>query len=135
VAFFGGFAPLDSPAVVILVVLDEPKGTPYGGIVAAPVFREVGYLTLNQLSVKPSIKYCFSQPAQRKQKPTVQSPDVPGLVPNMEGLGVRDVLSKARRLGVRVVVKGSGFAVEQSPAAGTPLREGRSLTVTFRPPC
>ena len=135
VAFFGGFAPSDSPAVVILVVLDEPKGTPYGGIVAAPVFREVGYLTLNQLSVKPSIKYCFSRPAQRKEKPTVQSPDVPGLVPNMEGLGVRDVLSKARRLGVRVVVKGSGFAVEQSPAAGTPLGEGRSLTVTFRPPC
>jgi cell division protein FtsI (penicillin-binding protein 3) len=135
VAFFGGFAPLDSPAVVILVALDEPKGIPYGGIVAAPVFREVGHLTLNQLSVKPSIRYTFSRPAQKRQKPTVQSPDVPGLVPNMQGLGVRDVLSKARRLGVRVIVKGSGFAVEQRPAAGTPLREGRSLTVTFRPPC
>jgi len=135
VAFFGGFVPLDSPAVVILVALDEPKGNPYGGIVAAPVFREVGYLTLNKLSVKPSIRYTFSRPAQEKQKPTVQSPDVPGLMPNMQGLGVRDVLSKARRLGVRVVVKGSGFAAEQSPAAGTPLREGRSVTVTFRPPC
>jgi len=135
VAFFGGFAPLDSPAVVILVALDEPKGTPHGGIVAAPVFSEVGYLTLNKLSVKPSIRYTFSRPVQEKQEPTVRSPDVPGLMPNMQGLGVRDVLSKARRLGVRVVVEGSGFAVEQSPAAGTPLREGRSLTVTFRPPC
>ena len=135
VAFFGGFAPSNSPAVVILVAVDEPKGTPYGGIVAAPVFREVGYLTLNHLSVKPSIRYSSSRPVQGKQKATVQSPDVPGLVPNMQGLGVRDVLSKARRLGVRVVVRGSGFAAEQRPAAGTPLRKGKSLTVTFRPPC
>jgi len=135
VAFFGGFAPSSSPAVVILVALDEPKDTPYGGIVAAPVFKEVGYVTLNYLNVKPSIRYSFSGPVQRKQKTAVQSPDVPGLVPNVRGLGLRDVLRKARRLGVRVVVKGSGFAVDQSPAAGTPLRKGKSLTVTFKPPC
>jgi len=54
VAIFGGFTPSDSPALVILVALDEPKGIPYGGIVAAPVFSDVGCWTLNHLNVAPS---------------------------------------------------------------------------------
>jgi len=54
VAIFGGFTPSDSPALVILVALDEPKGIPYGGIVAAPVFSDVGRWTLNHLNVAPS---------------------------------------------------------------------------------
>jgi cell division protein FtsI (penicillin-binding protein 3) len=136
VAFFGGFAPSDSPAIVILVALDEPKGKPYGGVVAAPVFSEVGYWTLNHLGVIPSTQHRFSRPVERqREKIRVRNPDMPGLIPDVQGLGVRDVLRKAQRLGVRVVVKGSGLAVEQSPTAGTPIKKGKLLTVTFRPPC
>lgn len=136
VAFFGGFAPSDSPAIVILVALDEPKGKPHGGVVAAPVFSEVGYWTLNHLSVIPSTQHRFSRPVERqREKIRVRNPDMPGLIPDVQGLGVRDVLRKAQRLGVRVVVKGSGLAVEQSPAAGSPIKRGKLLTVTFRPPC
>ncbi|MDQ3906750.1 MAG: penicillin-binding protein 2, partial [Acidobacteriota bacterium] len=36
VASFVGFAPVESPSVVIIVVLDEPVGSYYGGAVAAP---------------------------------------------------------------------------------------------------
>jgi cell division protein FtsI (penicillin-binding protein 3) len=135
VAFFGGFAPSDSPALVILVALDEPQGTPYGGLVAAPVFSEVGYWTLNHLSVMPSTQHKFSRPAERQRGKRVRNPDMPGLMPDVQGLGVRDVLRKAQGLGVRVVVKGSGLAAEQSPAAGSPIEKGTLLTVTFRPPC
>jgi cell division protein FtsI (penicillin-binding protein 3) len=135
VAFFGGFAPSDSPAIVILVALDEPKGKPYGGVVAAPVFSEVGYWTLNHLSVIPSTQHRFSQAVERQRQIKDRSPDIPGLIPDLQGLGVRDVLRKAQRLGVTVVVKGSGLAIEQSPAAGTPIQRGKLLTVTFRPPC
>jgi len=135
VAFFGGFAPSDSPALVILVALDEPQGTPYGGVVAAPVFSEVGYWTLNHLSVIPSTQHRFSRPVERQREKRVRNPDMPGSIPDVQGLGVRDVLRKAQGLGVRVVVKGSGLAVEQSPAAGSPIEKGKLLTVTFRPPC
>ncbi len=146
VAFFGGFAPSGSPAVVILVALDEPKGKPSGGIVAAPVFRDVGYWALNHLNVTPSFSSVgargertgqrdLSYPMETGEAVAVRRPDAPGSIPDLTGLGVRDVLRKARRLGVKVVVKGSGLAVEQSPAPGTPLKNQRLLTVTFRPPC
>ena len=134
VSFFAGLAPSDSPAIVILVALDEPKGRPSGGIVAAPVFREIGCWTLNHLNVTPSLQRDPSYPAV-KGETVVRNPDVPGSIPDLRGLGVRDVLRRARGLGVEVVVKGSGLAAEQSPAPGTPLENQRLLTVTFRPPC
>jgi len=55
VATFVGFVPVDKPRLVILVVVDEPKGMPYGGVVAAPVFREVGLWSLNYLRINPQI--------------------------------------------------------------------------------
>ncbi len=135
VAFFGGFAPSDSPAVVILVALDEPEDIPYGGLVAAPVFSEVGYWTLNHLAVPPSVRPAVSRAVGVEEKLQVRNPDQPGFMPDVLGLGVREVLRKTRKLGIKVVVKGSGLAVEQSPAPGTPLVKGRLLTVNFRPPC
>ena len=77
----------------------------------------------------------FSHPVEREKETVVLNPDLPGLIPDLKGLGVRDVLRKGRRLGLKVVVKGSGLAVKQSPAPGTPLKKHRLLTVTFRPPC
>src|SRR5215204_7058886 len=41
VASFVGFAPIENPAVVIIVVIDEAVGLHQGGQVAAPVFREI----------------------------------------------------------------------------------------------
>src|SRR5712691_8477975 len=42
---FVGFAPVNNPAVVIIVVIDEPQGSYHGGDVAAPVFREIAEQT------------------------------------------------------------------------------------------
>ena len=54
VAAFVGFVPLEQPRLVILVVIDEPKGIAYGGVVAAPVFKQVGSWALNHLRVNPN---------------------------------------------------------------------------------
>jgi cell division protein FtsI (penicillin-binding protein 3) len=53
VASFVGFAPVDNPAVVIIVVLDEPGTAIYGGTVAAPVFKEIAEHVLPYLGVAP----------------------------------------------------------------------------------
>ena len=145
VAFFGGFVPSDSPAITILVALNEPKGIPYGGIVAAPVFSDVGGWTLSHLNVAPLLLSAKSKEASHtilaypRTKEEVKivpfRPDMPDLIPNVQGLGVRDVLKKARHLGLRVIVKGSGLAVEQSPAPGSPIKQDKLLVVTFKPPC
>lgn len=43
---FIGFAPADDPEYVMAVVLDDPKPMYYGGVVAAPVFKEVMEIAL-----------------------------------------------------------------------------------------
>lgn len=53
VGSFVGFAPVENPAVVIIVVIDEPQGAYHGGDVAAPVFREIAEQILPALSVAP----------------------------------------------------------------------------------
>ena len=52
--FFVGFAPVESPRIVVGVVIDEPKkGGFYGGIVAAPVFSQTVQNTLRIMGVTP----------------------------------------------------------------------------------
>jgi cell division protein FtsI (penicillin-binding protein 3) len=53
---FVGFAPVKNPAVVIIVVIDEPQGAYHGGDVAAPVFREIAEQILPDLSVTPDVE-------------------------------------------------------------------------------
>ncbi len=53
VGSFAGFAPVEDPAVVIIVVIDEPVGAYHGGDVAAPVFREIAEQILPDLNVAP----------------------------------------------------------------------------------
>jgi len=53
VASFVGFTPVDKPEIAVLVIIDEPKGKYYGGIVAAPVFKKIAQQTLNYLNVPP----------------------------------------------------------------------------------
>jgi cell division protein FtsI (penicillin-binding protein 3) len=50
---FVGFAPVSNPAVVIIVVIDEPEGAYHGGDVAAPVFRQIAEQVLPELNVAP----------------------------------------------------------------------------------
>lgn len=52
---FVGFAPVSNPAVVIVVVIDEPRGAYHGGDVAAPVFREIAEQILPELSITPDV--------------------------------------------------------------------------------
>jgi cell division protein FtsI (penicillin-binding protein 3) len=56
VSSFLGFAPADEPRVVILVVVDEPEGDHYGGIVAAPAFKKIAHETLNYLNIPPMLE-------------------------------------------------------------------------------
>jgi cell division protein FtsI (penicillin-binding protein 3) len=59
---FVGFAPVENPAVVIIVVIDEPAGAYHGGDVAAPVFREIAEQILPDLGVAPDAEMKLSNP-------------------------------------------------------------------------
>jgi cell division protein FtsI (penicillin-binding protein 3) len=53
VASFVGFVPASRPRFVVLVTVDEPKGTIWGGVVAAPAFAEIAQFALQYLEVPP----------------------------------------------------------------------------------
>jgi cell division protein FtsI (penicillin-binding protein 3) len=54
VSSFIGFAPVEDPRIVIVVMVDEPRRAGfYGGVVAAPVFRAIAEDVLRYLRVPP----------------------------------------------------------------------------------
>jgi cell division protein FtsI/penicillin-binding protein 2 len=51
IASFVGFVPADNPKLAMVVVIKEPKGAIYGGLVAGPVFRDIANQALSYLTV------------------------------------------------------------------------------------
>jgi len=51
VSSFVGFVPADDPRIAMIVVIHEPKGAIYGGLVAGPVFKQIANESLSYLSV------------------------------------------------------------------------------------
>ncbi|MCF8127074.1 MAG: transpeptidase family protein [Deltaproteobacteria bacterium] len=151
VASFVGFIPSEKPRLVILVMIDEPKGHIYGGLVAGPVFKEVGSWALNHLRISPNpsmlsdiqVQSAQAQVVPEKASATdVSSRPAPepidpvqaGQLPDFTGLGMREVLKRSRALGLKVCLEGSGLAIRQNPVAGSPLKTVQSLKVNFKPP-
>lgn len=53
VASFVGIVPASAPRLVVLVSIDEPRGQIFGGLVAAPAFRDIARFALQYLDVPP----------------------------------------------------------------------------------
>ncbi|PKL52339.1 MAG: penicillin-binding protein [Nitrospira bacterium HGW-Nitrospira-1] len=51
ISSFVGFVPADNPKIAMIVVIYEPKGQIYGGIVAGPVFRDIANQALSYMNV------------------------------------------------------------------------------------
>ena len=51
---FAGFLPADDPRILILVTIDEPSGTIFGGSVAAPAFSRLAQFCVEHLKIPPS---------------------------------------------------------------------------------
>ncbi len=56
VASFAGFLPVEDPELLIVVTVDEPRGSIYGGTVAAPAFRRIGEFAARHLAIAPVIE-------------------------------------------------------------------------------
>jgi cell division protein FtsI (penicillin-binding protein 3) len=53
VASFVGFVPASDPRLVVLVTVDEPHSSIWGGVVAAPAFQQIAKFALQYLEVPP----------------------------------------------------------------------------------
>jgi cell division protein FtsI (penicillin-binding protein 3) len=143
VATFIGFVPSSQPKLVILVMIDEPKGLSYGGVVAAPCFREVGLWSLNYLRVNPQVRLVdkgtdvrddandMSDQGKVDHGPIKVKAE---LLPDFRGLGMREVAKKVRALGLTVLLEGTGLAYKQHPRPGSHMGRVSEVKVSFRPP-
>jgi cell division protein FtsI (penicillin-binding protein 3) len=53
VASFVGFAPADKPRLLVTVMVDEPQGEIFGGLIAAPAWKSITSFALNYLRIPP----------------------------------------------------------------------------------
>lgn len=54
IASFVGYLPADDPKLIILVVIDEPKGTYWGSQVAVPAFKQIAKRVLSYRGILPT---------------------------------------------------------------------------------
>jgi cell division protein FtsI (penicillin-binding protein 3) len=149
IASFVGVVPADNPRAVILVVVDEPKTDVYGGLVAAPAFKEIATAAMAHLAVPPSRTFSPEVAVAPVASPVaVKAPLIPKPVPERptvavqegEGSGTVRVPDVQGQVGREAVVKllaaalepqllGSGRVVSQTPAAGVLVDKGARVTL------
>ncbi len=146
-ASFVGFVPADDPRLTILVIVDEPKTSSYGGVVAAPAFREIAHQSLCYLKVPPTLPLKANAKARDKEEDAkVRQDEVNdvaeavfdeamggGMMPNFRGMSIRQVLRYMEKNSLNVKILGSGRAVEQNPQPGQQIGPKNQVWVRFAP--
>ncbi|MCI7612816.1 MAG: transpeptidase family protein [Selenomonadaceae bacterium] len=137
IASFCGFAPVEDPEIVVLVVIDDPSaGAFYGGQIAAPVARDIFSQLLRFLHISPSSDTFADMDKDRaaaSARPAPPANDGKVRMPDLTGMSIRDVSQKLAELGLGIDVQGNGLARSQSIPAGAEIKAGQSVTVTFSP--
>lgn len=129
---FVGFVPAEAPRLVILVVLDSPRTATYGGIVAAPVFRQIAEYGLDRLGLRmASLPAPLAEVPGAKVQPVNWAATADRGMPSFIGLSMRQALVQAARAGWEVEMQGSGFVVSQDPAPGAQTAKSRKLELRF----
>jgi len=138
VSSFVGFVPADNPRLVSLVLVDEPEGNVYGGVVAAPAFRNIAQGALRQLAVAPRgtvvipnvpapVELSTQRPAKRFAVQLVSNND--DAVPDFLGLSMREAVEKAQSMRINLRMQGNGYVVKQVPAPGDRRQEQQVVVV------
>jgi cell division protein FtsI (penicillin-binding protein 3) len=149
-ALFIGLIPADNPVLAIAVVVDEPKGAIFGGVVAAPIFRAIAAQSMRILGYypkeppkdkhEPVLAGLLATPAAAatdpEAQPTPAKPEIPPgpltVMPDVRGYTIRQVLTLLNRSGLHCRFEGSGMAVNQEPEPGTAITPGDTCLVQFK---
>ena len=146
---FIGFAPATNPQVVISVIIDEPEGIRYGGVVAAPAFKAIAEQVLPYLGAYPKGTTYLVAESRDKAVPAslaaLRAPaavgqmrgedfaETQGVMPDFSGKSIRQVVQTAQRLGLELKFVGSGKAVAQTPPPGHIFQGETRGVVRFQP--
>jgi hypothetical protein len=153
VATFFGVAPLDDPQLSVVVLVDEPKGKRYGGVVAAPAFREIMRGSLRHLGVPSPFDDAYQVAAldpnllaKRRSKPKAEHEPLAAMapptnpatagevpVPDFVGMTMDEVHWTAAEFGLDVRYVGTGTARSQDLTAHGRVPAWSEVTILFEP--
>ena len=149
VSTFMGLVPVESPALVIVVVVDEPKGVHYGGVVAAPIFKGIAENALPIIGIKrqaesgstlqaPQEKpdmtpWVIAQKAKEEEINQSTELKYKRIMPDLRGMSMRKVVELMKGYEVPLELLGSGKAVSQQPLPGTVLGQKTRCQIQFQP--
>jgi len=142
---FVGFFPADNPQLAIMVMLDEPQRDKWGGVAAAPVFKNIGeqiltcFRTPMRENLLPLPKEELNQTglqlvttgAMVLKTASLSAEAAESVMPDFRNMTIRDAMKKARQRGIELKIKGSGWATSQEPAPGTPIGDYALCSVSF----
>ncbi len=148
-ASFVGIFPAQDPQLVLVVKLDDPQGSYFGGSTAAPVVRTIleaalatpgvaldrGRLVRRWLpdsagqaagdSAAPGASVVIPWPVPQARTESVASVPVPDVV----GRSLRAAARALHESGFEVRIEGWGRVLGTTPEAGTPVTRGRTVLV------
>ena len=131
VASFLGIVPTQDPRLVVYVVLENPSAErPYGGILAAPIFKEAAEELIGYLGIPRSTDTVYTHPA----RVTIEAQglvEIGEIMPDLIGLPKRRLTGMLGREDLRVLITGEGYVIRQDPPPGARIAPGATITVTL----
>ncbi|NQX65461.1 stage V sporulation protein D [Paenibacillus alba] len=118
---FIGFAPADNPKIVIYAAVDDPKGIQFGGLIAAPLVKNMMADALRYMKVEPD-KAQLNKEYRYGEIPIVE-------VPDLVGASVDDILEDLN-MNFKLAKSGNGnYVISQAPKAGSRVDQGSTIRI------
>jgi cell division protein FtsI (penicillin-binding protein 3) len=148
---FVGFFPAENPQVICLILVNSPKVGGYGGLVAAPIFKEVAkgmLLNLHESYQNEMQKTAESEDVQFIKTKNIQEQELTvsksisqkqnnnqhvgknNTMPDLRNNTLREALVILTKLGMNYKVSGSGRIASQSIQPGTQIKRGSVCKIT-----
>jgi len=126
IASFVGFFPAKAPRFLIFVLLENPRATYWGGLVAAPTFKKMAQRIINTSSGKET----SNEAEEITDMPMTDTRLV--VVPDVTGRSAAISAAILEKLGLDVEREGKGdFVVEQNPAPGERVEPHATITLNL----
>lgn len=135
-ASFAGFYPSDNPKYTCYVLISEPETSKgiYGGLVSAPVFKEIAGKTFLKTpqNIEKELLVEKNVNLDKLTAPNTKINVKNGIMPNITGLIGKNIIPQLENQGYRVDYKGVGKIKDQFPKEGTVISKNQRIYLTLQ---
>ncbi len=122
--------PVDSPEIILYIVISKAKGETYAGRIVAPVIAQAADVIIDHLGMaranaasimhSGSISFYTGKPAE-----------IGDTLPDFTGTPKKLLTDLLDRTDLTIRIEGDGYVVSQNPPPGTPVTEGMVIELNL----